>query len=80
MACGLPVVASAIGVNAEIVKEGGNGFLATTDQEWRNALSLLLDRLDLRRELGATGRRQVQDGFSLASQAPTIVSLFKSLS
>lgn len=79
MACGLPVVASPIGVNAEIVKEGSNGFLAATGQQWREALSLLLERPDLRASLGTAGRRQAELNFSLASQAPRIVSLFQSL-
>src|SRR5205823_3615131 len=34
MACGVPVVAAAVGVNREIVSDGENGFLAATVGEW----------------------------------------------
>ena len=41
MACGLPVVASPVGVNGEIVEHGVSGFLADTEAEWLAALSEL---------------------------------------
>lgn len=79
MACGLPVVASPVGVNAEIVKQNVNGFLASTDQQWQHALSLLLDDQERRKTLGRAGRAQAVQSFSLTSQALRLVDLFKSL-
>jgi glycosyltransferase involved in cell wall biosynthesis len=79
MACGLPVVASRIGVNAHIVKDGDNGFHASTEQEWAEALAKLLEDADLRRRLGASGRAQAVDRFSLQSQEARLVSLLQSL-
>ena len=79
MACGLPVVASPVGVNAQIVKDGANGFLASTDAQWTGALTKLLGDAELRRQLGANGREQAVSHFSLDSQKGRLVSLFKSL-
>jgi glycosyltransferase involved in cell wall biosynthesis len=79
MACGLPVVASPIGVNAEIVKDGINGFLASSEGEWRAALESLAESARLREALGAEGREQVVRYFSLASKAPMLVELFRDL-
>ena len=79
MACGLPVVASPVGVNREIVKQSENGFLAARDEEWLTALALLLDDAGLRSRLGAAGRRQAELDFSLSSQEPRLVTLFNSL-
>lgn len=76
MACGLPVVASPVGVNAEIVEHGVNGFLAGTDEEWRRAIATLLADAELRRRMGAMGRRKVEQAYSLQTWAPHVVALF----
>lgn len=69
MAVSLPVVASAIGANIDIVKPGGNGFLASTDSEWIRHLECLLLKPELRVSLGKVGRKDVEDTFNLACQA-----------
>lgn len=79
MACGLPVVASPIGVNSQIVKDGANGFLAATEQEWGETLARLLGDSSLRKRLGAAGRDQAVAHFSLASQKGRLIDLFRSL-
>lgn len=79
MACGLPVVASPVGVNAEVVTQGVNGFLASSPEEWREALIRLLDDPGLRQEMGRAGRQRAEQSYSLASQAPRVVSLFESV-
>jgi glycosyltransferase involved in cell wall biosynthesis len=76
MACGVPVVASPVGVNADIVEHGVNGFLATTEQEWREALTTLLRDPALRQRMGAAGRRKVEAEFSLAVWGPRVAALF----
>ncbi|MFH1507286.1 MAG: glycosyltransferase family 4 protein, partial [Candidatus Omnitrophota bacterium] len=43
MAVGIPVVASAIGMNSEVIQDGINGFLASTQDEWFKKISLLID-------------------------------------
>jgi glycosyltransferase involved in cell wall biosynthesis len=65
MACGKPVVASPIGVNRKIVVEGVNGFLASTPKEWVEALLCLKADPELRRSMGAKGRRMVEERYCL---------------
>ncbi len=77
MACGVPVVATAVGVNREIIEDGGNGFLAATDQEWINKLGALLSDSSLRKKLGQEGRRTVEKHYSLAANASKLISTLR---
>ena len=75
MACGVPVVASAVGVNREIIEDGVNGFLASTDDEWVEKLGRLLEDPALRRRFGQAGRRTIEERYSLRVHAPTLGAL-----
>lgn len=79
MACGLPVVASPVGVNTDIVNVGETGFLARTPAEWRQALIALLDDAVLRRRMGEGGRRRAEEYYSLKRCAPVMVEMFRSI-
>lgn len=65
MAAGLPVVATPLGVNQEIVVDEVTGFHARTPQEWREAIARLRGDLALRRAMGAAGRQRVQEHYSV---------------
>ena len=75
LACGLPVVASPVGVNSQIVEHGVNGFLAETDAQWAAALDALLGDADLRRRMGAAGRKKVEQDYSLQVYGPRVAEL-----
>jgi glycosyltransferase involved in cell wall biosynthesis len=79
MACGVPVVASPVGVNREIINDGENGLLAATDEEWFKKLSLLACNEALRRRLGQKGRETVEKNYSLLIWGPRVARLYKSL-
>lgn len=78
MACGLPVVASPVGVNSRIVEHGVNGFLARTEDEWREALTALLGDPELRHRMGRAGRAKIEAEYSLQVWGPRIADLLKS--
>lgn len=79
MACGLPVVASPVGVNSQIVEHGVNGFLASTPQEWEQALRTLAADPALRAAMGCAGRAKVEQQYSLQVAGPRLVELLKSV-
>jgi glycosyltransferase involved in cell wall biosynthesis len=79
MACGIPVVASPVGINSKIVTHGVNGFLAQTMDEWTNALITLLNDQKMRREMGLAARRAVESEYSLQVTAPRLLSFFLSV-
>ena len=65
MAAGLPVVASPVGVNRNIVRHGWNGFLADTLEEWISCLKELACDPKLRFRMGQNGRKFVKDNYRL---------------
>jgi GT2 family glycosyltransferase/glycosyltransferase involved in cell wall biosynthesis len=75
MAAGLPVVASPVGVNREIVRAGVNGYLAATEREWVAALARLIESAALRRELGAP--RIAEAEYSLSMWAPRYLAILR---
>lgn len=77
MACGIPVVASAIGANREIVSHGVDGFLATTHAEWSGYLKQLLENPDLRREMGLRGREKVERKYSVQARLPELIRILR---
>ena len=79
MACGKPVVASPIGINAEIVKHGVNGFLANNQEEWVKYFEILRNDRDLRKRMGIAGRKLVEEKYSLQVNAPKLIQEFKNL-
>jgi SAM-dependent methyltransferase/glycosyltransferase involved in cell wall biosynthesis len=56
LAVGVPFVASPVGVVASAGLAGTTHFLASTDQEWYEALAVLLRDPEQRRRMGAAGR------------------------
>jgi glycosyltransferase involved in cell wall biosynthesis len=79
MALAIPTVLSPVGVNAEIVEDGRNGYLASTEDEWVQKLTTLLHAPELRNQIGAAGRRTLEENYSAQVQAPRIAGIFKSV-
>jgi len=75
MACGLPVVASPVGVNTQIVQDGVNGFLAEEGGDWEAKLGQLLGDAVLREAMGRAGRRRVEDEYCVQQVAPRLAGL-----
>jgi glycosyltransferase involved in cell wall biosynthesis len=75
MACGLPVVASPVGVNTRIVEHGKTGFLASNSEEWLTALVTLFQDASLRKFFGTVGRRKVEKEYCLKVTAPRLYKI-----
>ncbi len=72
-AAGLPVVANPVGCQAEMIRPGEHGFLATTPAEWVDAVRQLADDPGLRRRMGTAARRRVEADYSLSAWSETFV-------
>lgn len=79
MACGVPVVASAIGANRDVVEHGRQGYLAQTPEQWLDALRLLAQDPVRAAEMGAQGRERVRALYCLEQTAPRLTQWFQRL-
>ena len=77
MAAGLPVIASPVGVNSEIVDHGINGFLARETKEWIEYFEILREDSNLRRKMGILGRKKVEEKYSLDVIAPRLIAILE---
>ncbi|WP_422071107.1 glycosyltransferase family 4 protein [Tranquillimonas rosea] len=77
MACGVPVIASPVGVNKDIVEPGHNGLFASTAAEWIDAVNVLLGDSELRAKMGAAGRKKVEEEYSVQAWGPWVAELIK---
>lgn len=73
LAAGVPVVATPIGINRDIVIDGVNGFAASSEDEWLDALRRVLQERARGGFAGEVCAQTVQDRFTLAALAPTFV-------
>ncbi len=66
MACGLPVIGTRVPGIQELIRHGDSGLLCETDAESiRTAIQRALGDSDLRKRLGASARKYVEENFSL---------------
>ena len=77
MAVGIPSVASPVGINKEIIKDGINGFLANSPDEWLGKLLLLIRDASLRQKLGQEGQRLAEKSYSYRANTPRLIEILK---
>jgi glycosyltransferase involved in cell wall biosynthesis len=79
MACAIPVVASAVGANKDIVSHGSNGFLVSELDEWRDSLEQYIRNSELRRQHGINGRFFVENKYCVQKQLGQYIDIFKNI-
>ncbi len=77
MGVGTPSVISPVGMNAEVIEDGVDGFLANTPQEWKEKLERLILEPQLRRRMGEAARKTVQERYSHEANYPKIKAAFE---
>jgi hypothetical protein len=80
MAAGVPAVGSAVGMNPELIRDGRNGLLARTLDDWEGALLALLDDPGLRRRLGDAGRETVLEGYTVEAVGDQLAAFLRAVS
>lgn len=79
MAAGVPAVASPIGINSEIIKDGINGFLAGNDSAWIEKISILIENRQLCNDIINNARADVEKNYSVQANAIKLIKVIKSV-
>lgn len=81
MACGLPIVATDVGGNPELVQPGSTGYLVEPfrPDEMARGLSELLERRDHGRQLGQAGRLRAEAIFSLPAMIDSFSTFYQTV-
>lgn len=75
MSMGIPVIASPVGLNSEIVIHGTTGFLVRSEAEWLTSISRLLEDKNLRDKMGAEGRERARQYYSYEVLSPKFLDI-----
>lgn len=78
-ALGLAGVYSKLPPYEEIIKQGENGYLATSPQEWSEKLSQLIEDPDLRYEMSVNAQKTIKDGWLLSQNTAHLETYFENL-
>jgi glycosyltransferase involved in cell wall biosynthesis len=79
MACGIPVVVSPVGMNAEVLRLGEVGVGVEDGASWDGALAALAADPVAARRMGEGGRRVVEQHFSRAVVAQRLAGVFSTV-
>ncbi len=81
MASGLPVIATRVGGNPELVEEGSTGLLVPPNnpKQMSNALEAYVSDRSLAKKHGRTGRERVETLFSLDKMVQSYLQIYDSL-
>lgn len=74
MACAVPVIASPVGANVDVVNKE-SGVLAANAKEWLDAFRLLRDKPVMRMNMGEAGRARVVQYYSLQQNLPKLAGV-----
>jgi glycosyltransferase involved in cell wall biosynthesis len=77
LSCGIPYVASPVGVVASIGRPGITHLEAGSEEEWFDGLSRLLADAALRQAMAQAGRRYAVEQYSTRQAAATLAGVFR---
>jgi len=75
MASKIPVIASPVGVNSTIIKDGVNGYLASSISDWADCLYKVYNKSD--DSLEFNGYKNIVSNYSFSSSSPTILETLR---
>ncbi len=77
LSCGVPYVASPVGIVRDLGEAGVTHFSARNPDEWQSALERLLRDPELRERMGAAGRRHMLERYAISDLSPRLAAVLR---
>jgi len=77
MSAGIVSVCSDVGENKYFVKDGKDGLLARTPDEWETKLRALIENTQLKRQIALNGRKTVEEKYSIHVAGKKLAKILK---
>jgi len=79
MAMAKPTLSSDIGETSNIIRDGENGFLAKTKEEFTDKMQRLIENQNLRRQMGEKARKVAEEKYSLEVLGRQLYGILKTI-
>ena len=79
MALGIPTVATDIGTIHRIIRSGENGFLVSSEEEWKTTIERLINDECLRQNAGKQGTLTVEELYSINANKGKYLTILNGL-
>jgi len=81
MSCGLPVVATGVSGNLDVILSGKNGILVPpkSPKKMADAVSMLLDDNEMRKSLGVAARKTIEERYTWDKISNVMLECYNSL-
>jgi glycosyltransferase involved in cell wall biosynthesis len=77
MGAGLPAIASPVGTALDVVEHNKTGLIASSTEEWIEAISKLVENPELRYSLGQKGRQIVEQRYSIQGNSIKLAEILQ---
>lgn len=77
MSTGIAAVCSNIGENKYFIKDGKDGLLARTSDEWETKLRVLIENNQLKEQIAINGRKTVEEKYSIHVAGEKLAEILK---
>ncbi len=75
MACGVASICSAVGENNYLIRDGENGFLANSTDEWADKIKIIYDNPELTAKIGREAQRTIKNKYSYEANIPILQAI-----
>jgi len=79
MACGVPVIVSPVGESNYLIKDGINGFLANSPEEWSSKIKMIYNNPELIKRIRKKAQETIKEKYSYEANILKLIEILKKI-